>query len=584
LKIAHPIGLDRFFGFLLISGCLGANAAVYYVDAVAGSDGNGGADPGRPWKNCPGMSAYSGSGTLSAGDSVYFARSQVWQLSGAQGIYLTGGVTYIGNSWGTGSLAVIRAASDCDAGVVRFRDHPIQETVFQGFEVDANKTVSTGIDINHRYGSLMKGATKRVKDCVVHNIWSSTVLGQYKYGVIISNHGGTNAYCDNVEILDTVVHDTSRDAIGLYPGDENAGCRIKNITVQGCEAFNTGQDPGYGAGAGIGVKGYVQDAWIDHCYVHDTKGAAMFINGNESNHFPGIGPTNINICYNIFTCSNVNGAIRIYDGSSGKDPKDVKIYGNIVYHSTAGGGFYVDADLGNTNRICLYNNTFYNASVYINGLNAVFSVLEFKNNIFYYSGGIPLSDTRGQITSHANNIFYGTGTLVKSGANSYTASSLKSGYEGSASSSNPLFKNSGNLPTGLSGTLGVDLRPNYDGLSLQPGSYGVSNGTALVSPYNGSINSNPRPLGSGWDIGAYQSLAQTNAAGPLLLAQAKWLSAGVFVFQFNGQTGQSYTVQSSVDLVHWVLLTNFVGTSGPMTVIDAPASQGGAKFYRVLSP
>ena len=75
----------------------------------------------------------------------------------------------------------------------------------------------------------------------------------------------------------------------LYPGDDNANCRIKNITVRGCEVYNTGQDPDYGAGAGIIVKGYVQDAFIEYNYVHDTQGALIFVNGNENNHF-GVGP------------------------------------------------------------------------------------------------------------------------------------------------------------------------------------------------------------------------------------------------------------------------------------------------------
>jgi hypothetical protein len=87
-------------GVTLVAGSSGASGATYYVSQAAGNDGNGGANPSAPWKNCPGMSAYSGSGTLRPGDTVYFDRSNTWLVSGSGGIFLTGGVTYIGNSWG----------------------------------------------------------------------------------------------------------------------------------------------------------------------------------------------------------------------------------------------------------------------------------------------------------------------------------------------------------------------------------------------------------------------------------------------------------------------------------------------------
>jgi hypothetical protein len=479
--------------------------ATYYVDQTAGSDSNSGTNPGAPWKNCPGMSAYSGTEVLRPGDTVYFNRSGTWPVSGLQGIYLTGGVTYLGNSWGAGSgKARIRATADLEAGVVRFRDHLTYETVFEGFEVDGNGKVTTGVDINHRYWSLMNGATKRVQDCDVHHTWSKQALGQYKYGIIVSNWGGVGGYAENVEIINCAVHDTSRDGLCLYPGDENENCRIKNITVRGCQVYNTGQDPDYGAGAGILVKGYVQNAVIEYNYVHDTKGAIMFVNGNERRHY-GVGPTNIHICYNIFTGNTTHGAIRIYDGRSGKDPKDLKIYGNLVYNSTAGGGLYIGSDLGNTLSLLMYNNTFYNAPVVICENSAKVTVFEFKNNIVDYDGGVALTDSKGQITSHSNNIFYGSSgkALVRSNGIDYNLSDL-SGYEPTASNSNPLFTNPANLPTRFTGTYGNDKAPDSDGLTLQKGSPGLNSGIVLSSDFGGSINSLRRPVGSAWDIGAYQ--------------------------------------------------------------------------------
>jgi len=51
---------------------------------------------------------------------------------------------------------------------------------------------------------------------------------------------------------------------------------------------------------------------------------------------------------------------------------------------------------------------------------------------------------------------------------------------GGASSSDPRYKNTANLPTGFTGTYGVNLAPNNDGLSLQQGSPGIDQGIVLA--------------------------------------------------------------------------------------------------------
>lgn len=500
LRLSIVLGL-----LLVVTFGANAHATTYYVDQSAGNDSNNGTSPATAWKNSPGMAAYAGSGVLRAGDVVYFDSADTWLVTGTQGLHLVGGVTYIGDSWGTGTRATIRANADLEAGVVRFRDHPTLETVLNGFDVDANRKVTSGIDINHAFYSLMTGATKRVQNSIVHHVWSSVALGQFKYGIIVSNHGGTNGSVENVEIIDTVVHDVSRDALCLYPGDEFANSRIRNITVRGSEVYNTGQDPDYCCGAGILVKGYVQDAYIEFNYVHDVKGASMFVNGNETNHYPGLGQNNIHIRHNIFTNATVHGAIRIYDGASGGDPKDVKIYGNIVYNSTVNGGFLIGSDLKNTLNLLLDNNTFYNAPVIIQRNSATVNVLEFRNNIVHYTGGVPLTDVDGVITAHSNNIYFRAGgTLVASRGTNYTATNLGA-YEASASGGDPMFMDIGTLPTGFAGSYAVNMVPNRDGLRLRQTSFGVDRGIPLASAYATSINTLRRPFGGGWDIGAYES-------------------------------------------------------------------------------
>ena len=485
----------------LLLGIPAAQAATYYVDQATGRDSNSGTTPALAWRNAPGMGSYAGRGALAAGDTVYFNSARVWLVSGTQGLYLTGGVTYIGNVWGSGNRATLRAGADIESAVVRFKDHASIATVIQGFDVDANGKVTNGIEMNHSfYVSPLTGATKRIDDVIVHNVWSKTSLGQYRYGIIVSNHGGVGGEVANVEILNSTVRDTSRDGLLLYPGDESASCIVRSIVVRGNTVYNTGQDPSYGAGSGISVKGRVIDATIENNYITGTVGAGIFINGNESNHF-GFGPTNIHLRNNIVNVNTVHGSIRIYDGSSGKDPKDVKVYGNIVYNNSRSAGFLVDSNVGNANSIRIYNNVFYNNPVVINNSAATFPVLEFRNNIVHHARGTPFTEN-GKLTLHSNNLYFGGSALVRSNGRSFSASNLVN-YESSASAADPQFTNPATLPTAFVGAYGVDLAPNAAGLSLKSGSPGIDRGAALSSMYAGSINSMHR--GTVWDIGAYQT-------------------------------------------------------------------------------
>jgi len=478
----------------ITSNASGSTAQFYYVDQTSGNDANNGSE-GAPWKNAPGMTACSSVCAvtiINPGTKIYFDRADTWPVSGQYGIHVKGGVSYIGDEWGSGNgKAIIRAGSALAAAVIDFReDNPTIPTIVKGFDVDANGTVTNGVGFNFPfYTGPLTGATKRVENLNVHNTWSRTSQGQVTWGVIVSNHGGSQATVKNVEILNSVVHDTSRDGIALFPGDENANCIIQNILVRGNEVYNTGQDPDNSAGSGIALTGRVIDAIIENNYVHDSpKFNLIFVTGTGT-HF-GFGPTNIHIRYNVLNANNIGqSAILVYDGSNGNDPKDLKIYGNIVYAATYNsgtlGGLWLDSGLGNSNTLLVYNNTFYNAPVTVNNSSATFPTFEFKNNIVYQT----------------------TGTAI-TGSNRFTAASNNI-------TTNPSFKNVANAPTGFSGVLGVDLAPNTDGFSVLSGSPARDTGTALAATYNLSINSLARPQGSAWDIGAYESTASgsgTNAA------------------------------------------------------------------------
>lgn len=468
-----------------------AQAATYYV-SPSGSDSNGGTSPSAPWKNCPGMTAYSGSGSLKAGDVVYFDSGGAWLTTGAWGLSIVGGVSYIGDTWpSTGSRATIRlnAQPTSPYGVVDWRqDDATTPTTVQGFDLDANHYYSDGVSVNHAHYSVpLLGALKTINNVVVHNVASTTSLGQYAYGIIISDHGGASGQVSSVLVENSIVHDISRDGLVMYPGDENQQCTILNVTFRNNVVYNVGQDNTYGSGSAIAVKGQVSNGIVEYNYVYgpgapDKYGAGIFLDSNETN--PGTGMSNIHIRYNIVNWNLVSGGIRLY---SNTDPssKDVRIYGNVVYNSTANGGFVINGDLkGTNNSIRLYNNTFYNAPITVTPSQAIYSLFDVRNNIVYYPGGAAISGS-GFFTTNSNNLTV-----------------------------NPLFKSTANLPTGFTGTYGTNLAPNADGLSLASGSPAIGAGVALGSPYNGSINSVIRPATGPWDIGAYATSTATLPAPP----------------------------------------------------------------------
>lgn len=478
-----------------------ANAATYYVDQTAGSDTNAGTSPSAPWKKCPGMVGWTGVATLQPGDTIYFDRGDTWDIpatSWGPGLEIKRGVYYVGNSWGTGSRARLRALGAHESGNVRFwEDHATIPTQFEGFEVDGNGYRANGIDINCSHWTTgLTNAVKRIKNCIVHGQTGNGAEGDYRYGIIVSdNSPDASGRVANVEIIDTKAYDVPRVGFSIYPGDNGM---LSNIVVRGCETYSTCTDPSYTYCHGIGFKGNIKNSVIEYCFVHDVAAAAIFISGPENGNGPA--PTGLTLRYNILQSAGLNAVIQFYKGGN----KSADVYGNIILQNEQMGGISFSGNSG-TITARIYNNTFYNSFVDVGNPTST-GTIEFRNNIICELDDVPLTDLGQDITAHSNNLFFrsGGGTLVRSGANNYTASNLGSGYEATASSGDPLFKNPSNVPTGFTGTYGVDMRPNNDGLSLQQSSPGVNSGLSLTGGYNGSINSISRPAGAGWDIGAYE--------------------------------------------------------------------------------
>ena len=519
-KIKDIVGKNKFgaivfilFQIIFFALTSASLAATYYVDYTAGNDSNPGTQA-QPWQYCPGMPDWSGSATLSAGDTVYFDSADTWTASERnlsdettwQLLLPKGGVTYIGNQWGSGKRATFRAEGHLTNALIWFGfDHSTNETIVKGFELDGNNHEVSGIGVNSPNSRRdLLGATKKIEDCVAHDFYAR--YPDVEYGIKVGGISGHST--KNVSISNCVVFGTPRTGVVIYPSNTHSSSEVQNVNVRNCEVYKTGLDR-ESAGHGIAIKNNVKNCVIENNYIHDADHSALAITNNSGM----IAPQDISIHNNILTrCSKYG----VYIPQSGS--KSMKIYGNLIFKNE-GAGIWAETNLSGEISLKINNNTFYENSgsgVYIANSSANFNALEINNNVIYsHSEYYPLNNISAshEITSHSHNLYYrpGGGVLVRNGGNYYDSDSIKKSWESTALNTDPLFKDTLNLPTGFIGTHGTNLRPNADGLDTQMNSPVSNGGAPLGSTYDESINTVRRPSNSAWDLGAYENSHTDNS-------------------------------------------------------------------------
>ena len=486
---------------------------IYYIDSQIGNDLSDGKSESIPWQNCPGMPDWSGTTELHAGDTVYFNNARTW--TGGTGdalIAVTGGVTYDGRSWGSGTRAVLRASGDLNRSVINIReDHPDIPTEVIGFEIDAGGYITTGIGVNWPHSvPNIDGAVKRFIDCVIHGVYSEANQNQYEYGIAISSGYGGGCTVENIEIIDCTTYDISRGGINIYSANDDPASNIKNVLVQNCDISGSGTDPSY-AGSQLNMKNHIINCIFEYNYVHDAeRGAGISFSTHPEVGFRG--PENCVMRYNIVTGSKHAGILF-----GGEGAMSIDIYGNIVTNNFYS-SFRMLSGLNAVMNLKVYNNTFFKSvsdppgnwspEVSIDSNPSVFESFEFKNNILYSTEYSPAAVINVDcITSHSNNIYYREGEinpqLVRYAGTYYSQTSIQE-YEPTAVHANPMFKNPDSIPAGFTSSAGSDIEPVTDGFSLFSGSPALDAGVSVGAPYDLSINSALRPAGLGWDIGAYE--------------------------------------------------------------------------------
>ena len=204
-------------------------------------------------------------------------------------------------------------------------------------------------------------------------------------------------------------------------------------------------------------------------------------------------------------------------------PFTAEIYNNLFYGNNAfsinvsSSDFQPGSDFKIYNNSCFHtgaqppNNTLYGAiSVFPYSGSTEYPAVDVRNNLIVCDTRAAFSDSRG-ISTYSNNLLFRlngpTTTHVIHDGTSYNRAAVLT-WDATAQNTDPLFT-AGTLPTGFTGTYGVDMVPNTDYFATPSGD-ALDNGVTLPAPFTGCINGAglavpiTRPQGIGFDIGAYE--------------------------------------------------------------------------------
>ena len=373
----------------------------YYVKS-GGNDSFSGTSDETAWAYCPGMSSWSGSVTLSAGDIVYFRSQDTWQDSTPPVLLTKEGVTYNGSTYGTGTRATLQVTgSDTGHGSA---DIFVGNVVLKDLNMDGNGYAVMGINIGYNISMLNDIENITIDGCHIYNGRDTDEGNQYYYGILVSQRSQYTTR--NVTIKNCIVHDTAHEGISIYPAWAVSGNKVDTVLVQNCEIYNTGRVSGY-RGNPVDITNDVANVTIEYNNIHDCSADAGFAICSYDPYDLG-SPTNVIVRYNIM--EGVLIALNSYFDNLGIDGNG-EIYCNLLID---GGFTFAESDLFNGSWK-FYNNTVYNPSNIryciagsYNKAAMNTSGVEIRNNIFYSSNRAVVNDWANTLSEmvHTNNLYY----------------------------------------------------------------------------------------------------------------------------------------------------------------------------------
>jgi len=494
--------------FLILTFTLPAWAQSTYYVKSGGDDNAAGTSDETAWAHCPGLSGWTGSATLSNGDTVYFRSQDTWTSSNDSVLDIdTAGVTYDGSTWGSGTRATLQiTAGGALNGVVKIN---ASNTSFSSFDIDMNNQNTCGIGVGTYATSDVSNIT--IDDCKVHDSYIPS--GQFDYGIHIGGYAAANVDVTNVTVTNTEVYNTGHEAFAIYPTWTKSGCTAQNITIRNCSAHNAGIN-GTWWGDGYLIVNNADNVTIEDSVAYDND---IGLRVTTSATYQG-SPNDL-IVRRCELYENHEAGISL--GTLSQIDADGIFYNNFIYNNgTMVGAHCYDLVIGGANNwnntvYSFYNNTIYNTeglagsgyqhSVHIQewGTMTGTPTFNFRNNIVYTADFRPVRDRYDRLTYSNNLIFRTSGSADEHVYNgtSYNRSGVTT-WEATAQNTDPLF---------------ADV--SADNYRITDGSDVIDNGADLSAYFTMDYYGNSRPDEPGFDIGAheYQDAVTTSPSVPVNL-------------------------------------------------------------------
>lgn len=491
--------------FALFLSAVNTWAYTYYIDFVNGLDANNGTTTSTPWQHCPGDSKATNvpaSATLNPGDKVIFRGGVVYTgeiiltFSGSAGNV----ITYDGNSAGTfGTGQAIIDANQVYYSCF-FTSTKISYVNINYLEL-RNLNTGSSNEIGLVYD---KGGSNNCKitNCVMHEAGNLTVANLNGRAVFLRN--GSSYW----EISYNTLYDCGSVGMDIFSASY---CSIHHNTITDKTVWGIRIDVENGNSVGNQIY---NNTIHDMTYFDELGPHVDFVFLATDNNYTVSGTLIYNnLFYNNETFTDNAGTAFIYMscGGGGQQINGTVIWNNVFFNQHP----YVGAETNVTGAsgmagLYIYSNSFggprsiTDMKVGCTVANGI-SDLKIENNIFWsgnpsscavevdleYISGTPLIDY---------NCYYSTFASPLRSANTwYSWAAWKAlGFEVHGILADPLYVNS---------------EVNTWNLQLQSGSPAIGAGVDLGSSYKIDILGKARPVGTSWDIGAYE-MGSSAASGP----------------------------------------------------------------------
>jgi hypothetical protein len=469
------------------------DAATYYIDYQAGSDGNNGTSKTTPWKRCPGMVGFVGAYAHQAGDKFVFKGGVTWPSAA---LPLT--IAYSGTS---ASCDIVSATNTCDKYTVDKAWYVDGSWDYPVFDGEDRGNYAAGLILSRGKSNFIVDNLKIIK---AGNVSDGSGTGLFL-------DGGSNKQVKNCWIESNAINAYADSCAGGGSRtyfNHNTVKKSGRITVS-C-GDNTYDDYQFYNNAFLGLTGY--DPRTFH-----TDGLMIQSDGVGRHKF-----TNIRIFNNKWLGDWTLGGTGFFYTSSATGKyglQHVYIYNNLIAPSNTTGGMAQVLRFGATNcpgtdDVRIYNNTIDVRSTAVTDRPSICiaffytnSNIDIQNNILVGCGrGLTLdSSTTGTVTIE-HNLYYDITNqwLVDSSAPYKSCNTITGG----AYPCSPYYENA--APAGQLAD------PKFVGSSdwrLQTGSPAVNAGADLSRYFVTDVEGQSRRSGT-WTLGAYEGSSGLGIAAP----------------------------------------------------------------------